>query len=325
MLRFVLAFLCLLAPAVSLAQNAETSRYPSRQISLIVPFPAGGPTDIFARILADKLQAALGQPVVVDNRVGGTGAVGSLAVARAAPDGHTLLFTSNSSHVMSPLLKNPPPFDPLKDFRSVSMMLTYPFALVVSKDVPVKTIPEFVSHARANPSKLNLGIFGRGSGGHLVSEMFNFEAKVQAVQIPYRGVADLHRALVARQIDYIFDSYGSSRPLAEAGHVNILGVTGTQRLFAAPDTPTLKEHGFLDDFNAVIWLGLVAPAKTPDAIVAKLSAEMAKIVKLPDVAARIKTFAADPVGNSPEEFVRFIQTERPAWQQVIRANDIKAD
>ena len=325
MFRFFLALLCLLAPTLATAQDADTSRYPSRQISIIVPFPAGGPTDIFARILADKLQAALGQPVVVDNRVGATGAVGSLAVARAAPDGHTLLFTSNSAHVMGPLLKNPPPYDPLKDFRPVSMMLTYPFALVVSTDVPAKTVPEFVSHARANPGKLDLGIFGRGSGGHLVSEMFNFEAKIQAVQIPYRGVADLQRALIARQIHYIFDSYGSSRPLAEAGHVNILAVTGTQRLSAAPDTPTLKEHGLLGDFNAVIWLGLVAPAKTPDVIVERLSAEMAKIVKLPDVAARIKTFASDAVGNSPAEFVKFIETERPAWEQVIRTNDIKVE
>lgn len=326
MLRLlVTVWFCIAATVSAFAQDSDASRYPSKPIWIVVPFPPGGPTDIFARIVADKLQASLGQSVLIDNRPGGTGMVGTSTVARANPDGYTLLFSSNSSHVMAPLLKNPPPYDPLGDFKPISIMLSYPFALVVSTRIPVKTTAEFMSYAHANPGKLNLGIFGRGSGGHLVSEMFNLQAKVQAVQIPYRGVAGLHQALIAREIDYIFDSFGSSRNLADAGHVRILGVTGSRRLSEAPDVPTLKENGLLADFEAVIWLGLLAPAKTPDAIVEKLSAEVQRLVKLPDVQERIRLWAGEAVGSTPEAFRRIIETERPGWAEIIRVNDIKAD
>lgn len=309
------------APARAAAQDA----YPSRPVYLVVPFPPGGPTDTFARLLADRLQAAFGQSFIVDNRPGATGTTGTSAVARAAPDGYTLLFASNSSHVLAPLLKSPPPYDPLKDFKPVSMLLNYPVALVVGAHVPARTLEELIALANERPGKLNLGIFGRGSGGHLVAEMFNAQAKISATQIPYRGVAPLQQALVASEIDYFIDSIGSSKPLIDAGRVRALAVTGSRRLAAAPDVPTFQERGYLKGFEGLIWLGLLAPAGTPEAIVQRLASETKKIVALPEMRERIATYASNAVGSTPEEFVRFIETEQPVWAEVIRANDIKAD
>ena len=298
--------------------------YPSRPIRVIVPFPPGGPTDLYARVIAQKLQESWNQPVMVENRVGGTGQVGSSFVQQAAPDGYTLLFTSNSAHVMSPLLRNPRPFDPVRDFTPVSMAVRYPMYLLISQAVPAKTLPEFIALAKARPGQLNYSSVGIGSGGHLACELFNTVAGTNVVHVPYKGAAPAQAALVAGEAQMFCDSVGNSQQLVNAGKIRGLAVFAPKRLAPVPEVPTMSESG-LAGLEAYIWLGMLAPAGLPPAILVKLNAEVVKIMNQPEVRERVLKGGNELVANTPEQFARDMRDEQDIWTRVIRDKNIKAE
>jgi tripartite-type tricarboxylate transporter receptor subunit TctC len=321
--RFTIAlfFAVSMTGGASAQQAAIVTSYPSKAVKLVVPFPAGGPTDVWARVAADHLQKTLGKPFIVENQAAATGAVGTAFVARAPADGYTLLFTSNSGHVISPMLQNPRPFDGLKDFAPISMLLNYPFYLVVNASSQINTVADLVALAKAKPGQLNFGTFGIGSGSHLVAEMFNAQARIKTVNVTYRGIPGMQQALVTGDINYIFDSVGSSQPLVDAGKLRGLAVTGEERSPIVPNIPTLAESGF-KGFNSVVWLGLLAPAGVPKPIVEKLSAEVERLVQTEALKKRIESYGYKPIGSTPDAFEAFIRAETPVWAEVIRANNI---
>jgi tripartite-type tricarboxylate transporter receptor subunit TctC len=306
------------------AHAGEADRYPSRPVRIINPFQAGGLADVTSRLIGAKLQASLGQPFVVESRPGATGAVGTIAVARATPDGYTLLFTSNSAHVMNPLLYNPMPFEPVKDFAAVSMAVRYPFYLLSNPALPVKSVSDLVALAKAKPGKLNVANFGQGSGSNLVATRFKNLAGIDVVHVSYKGVPAMQQAVMTGEADYMVDSIGASQPLVADGRLRGLAVTGAQRSPALPDIPTLAEIGF-PGFDAQIWLGFLAPAGTPQPIVDKLQRAIADAVAQPDVRERILAGGSEPVGGTPQALARAIADEVPVWTEVIATNHITAD
>lgn len=320
--RLLALVLCIVGFSVAHAQGDNSADYPNRAVRIVVPFPPGGPTDTFARLVADRLQAMFGKPFVVENRPGATGIIGTKEVANAAPDGYTLVFSSNSNQVIAPLMRHPAPYDPLKNFRPISMLLTFPFYLVVNNDVPARTVAEFVALAKAKPGTLNFASPGPGSGGHLVAEMFKVRAGIDVVHIPHKGVAPSQTAIMSGEVQFMFDSVGSSKPLVDAGKMRGLAVTGKERSWAAPDTPTLLESGF-PGFDAVIWHGVLAPVGTPDAIAGKLEKALMAIARQPEIEKRIKSYAATRIGGTSAEFAAYIAHEQPVWANVIKVNNIR--
>jgi tripartite-type tricarboxylate transporter receptor subunit TctC len=322
MLRIILTVLCLAVATTGVSQTSGAENYPNRAVRVVVPFPPGGPTDTYARILADKLQAALGQPFVVENKPGATGIIGTSFVANAPADGYTLLFGSNSSQVISSLLQPQRPFDPLKDFRPLSMLLHYSAYLVLNTDVPAKTVAELVALGKAQPGKLNMGSFGTGSAGHLVIELFKNATGISAVHVPYRGAAPAQIGLMAGEIDFLFDSIAGSQALVDAGKLRGIAVTGRERSPVLPDVPTLKESGYGGFEDLVIWLGMLAPAGTPEPIAKKLEAELMRAARLPDVSKRVKESASVLVGGTGKDFADAIARETPVWAAIIKENNI---
>ena len=321
--RYLLAIALAMAGGSAAAQAPEAG-YPGRPIRIIVPFPPGGPTDLYARVIAQKMQESWGQPVLVDNRVGGTGQVGSSMVMQAAPDGYTLLFTSNSAHVISPLLRSPQPFDAVKDFSPISMALKYPMYLLINSALPAKTLAEFIALAKARPGALNYSSVGIGSGGHLACEMFNIAAGTNIVHVPYKGAAPAQAALVAGEAQMFCDSVGNSQQMVAAGKMRGLAVFADQRLSAVPDVPTMGEMG-LKGLAAYIWLGLLGPPGLPAPVLAKLNAEVVRIMNLPDVRERALKGSNVIVANTPEQFARDMREEQGLWMQVIRTKNIKPE
>ena len=323
-----LAALSLALAGVATAQVPSTTGaepgYPSRAIRIIVPFPPGGPTDLYARVIAQKLQDRWTQPVVVDNRAGGTGQVGTGLVQQSAPDGYTLLFTSNSAHVISPLLRDPRPFDAIRDFTPITMVLKYPMYLLINPSVPAKTIAEFVSLAKSKPRQLNYSSVGIGSGGHLACELFNLAAGTEIVHVPYKGAAPAQAALVAGEVQLMCDSVGNSHALVLAGKLRGLAVTAPKRSSAAPEIPTLAEAG-VPGVEAYIWLGLLGPARMPGAVLGRLNAEAVRIMNLPDVRERVLKGGSELIANTPEQFAEDIREEQGVWTRVIREKGIKAE
>jgi tripartite-type tricarboxylate transporter receptor subunit TctC len=249
----VALFLMLLAVVPSVAANS----YPSKPVRIVLPFPPGGPSDVFVRLLAERLQTSLGQPFIVDYRPGATGIIGSTHVANAAADGYTLLFAPNSSHVIAPLLRSPHPYDPLQNFAPISQILTFPFYLIVNNDLPAKSVSDLVTLAKEQPGKLNFPSVGIGSGNHLINEIFRSTAGIKTVHVPYPGVAAMQKALMAGEVHYMFDSIGPSKPLVDAGRMRGLAITGKNRSPLLPETPTLEKSGF-PGFDQVIWFGVFA-------------------------------------------------------------------
>jgi tripartite-type tricarboxylate transporter receptor subunit TctC len=321
MLRFIPTVLCFAMGTPVLAQTSGADHYPNRAVHVVVPFPPGGPTDTYARILANKLQAALRQPFIVDNKAGATGIIGTSFVANAPADGYTLLFGVNSSHVISPLLQPKRPFDPLRDFRPLSMLLYYPLYLLVNNDVPAKSVAELVALGKAQPGELNMGSVGTGSAGHLAIEMFKSTTGISAVHVPYRGAAPAQIALMAGEIHFMFNGIGSSQALVDAGRLRAIAVTGRDRS-AAPEVPTLKELGYDGFEDLVIWLGMLAPAGTPEPIAKRLEAELMRIAGLSDVSKRIKDSSSVLVGGTGKDFADVIARETPVWASIIKENNI---
>ena len=302
---------------------AQAQNYPDRPIRLIAPFPAGGLADVLARAVGDELSKSFGQPVIVENRTGAGGNVGADAVAKAAPDGYTLMMSSAGILTANQFLYATMPFDPEKDFVPVSNVADMPMMVVVNPNVSAKTLQELVALARANPGKLNFGSPGIGTTGHLGLALFMHAANIKLTHVPYRGAAPAMTDLLAGQIDGVVDNPPTVLPQIQGGRLRALAVAAKQRMTLLPDLPTAAEAG-VPGYEASSWFGVMAPAGTPPAIVAKLHNAIATALSQPAVRERFAKTGARLLGNSPEEFAQQIKSDRKMWGELIRAADIKA-
>jgi tripartite-type tricarboxylate transporter receptor subunit TctC len=310
---------------IALGSLATAQEYPSRLIRIIVAFPPGGSTDIYARLIANELQVAWGKSVIVENRPGGTGVIGTQFVRQSAPDGYTLLFTSNTGHVLGPLLQEPRPFDAVGDFTPISKALRFPLYLIVHPSIPTRSLTEFIAFARSKPGQLNYASSGQGGGSHLVAELFNAAAGIKAIHVPYKGAAPALQAVLTGEAHYLFNNIGTSQPFVIAGKLRGLAVTGEKRSPALPDVPAIAEAGIHGLEHAYTWLGLFGPAQLPPAVLGKLSAEVMRIMRLPDVGKRVLNDGYEVVASTPAQFTRDMQAEVATWSRVIRERGIKAE
>jgi tripartite-type tricarboxylate transporter receptor subunit TctC len=322
--RLALGVVCSIA-TVTLALPAFSQSYPNRPVRVVAPFPPGGSTDVYARILARELSATLGQTFIIDNRPGGTGLIGTQTARQATPDGYTLLFTSNTGHVLGPLLKEPRPFDPVGDFTPIAMAVRFPLYLIVNPALPAKTVNEFVTYARAQQGRLNYASSGEGGLSHICALLFNTSVGIKATHIPYKGAAPGQQAVVSGEAQYRFDNLGTSQPLVVAGRLRGLALTGTSRSPAAPEIPTLSELGVKGLEGMYVWLGLLGPRELPGNVRDRLSQEMVRVLKTPDVAQKAAKDGYDIVASSPAQFAKELKQEIATLERVIRENGIKTD
>jgi tripartite-type tricarboxylate transporter receptor subunit TctC len=305
--------------------GAAAQDYPARLIRIILPFTPAGSSDVYARVLAGELQAAWGKSVVVENRPGATGVIGSDLVRQSPADGYTLLFTSNTAHVLGPLLMEPRPFDAVADFTPVSKVVKFPLYLIVHPSVPIRTVGEFIAFARARPDQFNYSSSGQGGGSHLVAELFNSAAGIRAGHVPYKGAAPALQSVLSGEAQYLFNNIGTSHSFVKIGKLRGLAVTGDKRSPALPDTVTLAEAGVRGLENAYTWLGMLAPPKLPAAILGRLNAEVVRIMHSPDVEKRVLNDGYQLVANTPAQFAGEMQAEIATWSRVIREKGIKAE
>jgi tripartite-type tricarboxylate transporter receptor subunit TctC len=305
------------------AAEAQTANYPDRPVRIIVGFAAGGPADIAARVVGDKLSQALGKPVVVDNVAGAGGNLATDRVAKAAPDGYTLLLATNGPFVINPTLYEKLPFDPVKDFRPISVLCFTPNILAVHNEVPARNAQELAALARAQPGQLTFASAGVGTTQHLAGELFKFMGGIDIKHVPYRGIALVMPDVLAGRVTMVFGNITGVLPLARDGKVRALAVTSPKRWPATPDLPTMAESGF-PGFDATAWFGLMAPAGTPPTIIDRLHREIARSLAQSDVRARLAEVGMAAVGNTPEEFAAALKAEFPQWAKVIKAAGLKA-
>jgi tripartite-type tricarboxylate transporter receptor subunit TctC len=320
--RLSVALLALSAfPLLGAAQTATP--YPSKPVRVVVPYPAGGPNDLIARLVAQKLSERLQQPFVIDNRAGATGMLGTDMVAKAAPDGYTLLVSA-SVHVIYPSLYQKVPFDPLKDFAPISLIARAPLVLSVNPALNVKSVSELIAAAKAKPGTLQYASSGNGSATHLAAEAFKTQAKVDLQHIAYKGSSPAMNDVIAGHVQIIFDSVGSTLPYTKAGKLRPLAVTSAKRSAATPDLPTIAESG-VPGYDISTWYGLWAPAGTPRDIVDKLSSEVHDILQSPDVKQQFTSRGIDPVGSNPVEFRDYNASETTKWAKVVKDSGAKLD
>ena len=298
-------------------------RWPDRPIRIIVPYPPGGSTDPVARLLAAELQNRLGQPVVVENRGGAAGSIGTEAVARAAPDGTTFLFHT-SVLATEPSFKQNLPYNVLTDLVPVSLLVTGPYLLVVNPGLPARNVAELVAFARSTPGKVNFGSAGTGSSGHLIGELFALRAGAQMVHVPYRGGGPSVTALMQNEIQFIFDTIPGSRGLVEEGRLRALAVTSAQRAPLLPEVPTIGESG-LPDFANEFWLGLLAPARLPAEIQARMSEAARAALAEPGLRDRLLALGMVPRGLGPEAFSATLRQDIAEWRDAIQRANIRAE
>ena len=317
---------CTLAAALSLPLAALAQAWPAaKPVRMVIPFPAGGATDIIGRTIAQKLSTALGQQVLVDNKPGAGGTIGADLVAKAAPDGYTILMATSSTHSIGPALNPKMPYDAVKDFAAVGHIANAPSVLVVGRDFPAATAKDMISLIKQNPGKYNFGSSGIGTYPHLAAEMLKWRAGgLFVVHIPYRGTGLVITDLVAGQIAFLMDSVVSAQPHVKDGRVRPLAVSGTKRSTALPNVPTFAEAGVPGmDFNN--WFGVFAPSGTPPDIVQRLNRELNAVLRAPDVIERLERVGADPAGGTPEQFAKVYRDEGENWKAVIQRAGIKAD
>ena len=313
-----LAALLLLAPPCF----AQTS-YPQNTIRILVGFPAGTAPDVAARVIADRMAADFGQPVVIENISGASGNIACDRVAKAPPDGYTLVMCGNGSLVVAPSLYQKLPYDPIKDFAPISRVFVAANLLVVHPDVPVKSIAELVALAKAKPGELTYGHTGVGTSQHLAAELFKSMAKVDIRMVPYRGTTALVPDLLAGRITMGFANIVNMLPLVKEGKLRAFAVSSRKRSALVPDLPTMIEQGF-PDYEAVPWFGLMAPAHTPQSVIDRLHDETAKVLAIPDVRKTLESQGLDVIGGTPAEFTETIKSEIPYWAKVIKEAGIKA-
>jgi tripartite-type tricarboxylate transporter receptor subunit TctC len=303
---------------------AFAQNYPTKPVRMIVPFPPGGATDLLARVVAQKLAESLGHQVVVDNRPGAGGTIGSRLMLDAQPDGYTILTSSVSTHAIGPHLYAKPPYDPVKDFTAITELSSTPTVIMVSATLPVNSLKEFIALAKARPGQLNYGSSGVGTQFHLSGELLKQLAGIDMAHIPYKGTALVYPDLFSGQVALMFDTLSVSIPFIKVGRVKALGVTGDKRAPALPEVPTIAEAG-VPGFSADLWLGVWGPAKLPRDITDKLSSEIAKLLKLPDVRERLAAQGMEPVGSTPVQFAEFVRRENAQWSKVVKAAGVKAE
>jgi tripartite-type tricarboxylate transporter receptor subunit TctC len=315
--RFVVALAC----ALSLAAFAQA--YPSKPIRIVVPYPPGGFNDTLGRTLAAKFTEAWGQPAVVENKPGGNTLIGNDFVAKAAPDGHTLLIVAFPFSVVPSLFKAMP-YDTVRDFAPVILAATSPNLLVVHPSLPVNTVGELIAMAKAKPGSLSYASTGNGSSNHISMELFKSLAGVNIVHIPYKGSGPAVSDLLGGQVQLMFDNTPNVLPHVKAGKLRALGSSGTQRSTLAPDVPTVAEAG-VPGYEVTVWFGVVAPAGTPREVIRKLNAEVTRILAMPDVRARFLAQGVDPVGSTPEQFGDHIRAQMAKWAKVVQDAGVKAE
>lgn len=322
--RLLAGALTALTLTSAIAQAPEV--WPVKPVRVVVPFPAGGPTDITARVVCQALSEKLGVPFVIENKGGGRGFVGTSEAARAPADGYTLLLSSIGAMAINPRLYEKLPYDSQRDFTPVSLVVTVPIVVVANPDVlPVKDVQTLVKYLKANPGKVNYGSAGSGGSSHLVPEYFKFRTGTFMTHIPYRGSGPAVSDLVAGHVHLMFDTLLTTTPFVKAGKLRMLAVTTPQRLAQYPDVPTIAEALDLSDFEASSWFAMYAPAGTPAEIVRHLSSEVAAALRLPAVAKRLTDLGAVPVGSSPQELAAFQSAEQDKWGKVIQRAKIKPD
>ncbi len=321
--RLLRAVALSLLSAAAVATAAETN-YPARPVRFIVPFAPGGSTDTLARTLAVRLTDALGQQVVVDNRSGGNGNIGTDIVAHAVPDGHTILLGYIANLGIGPSLYAKLPFDPLKDFAPITLLAVAPNILVAHPSVPVKSVKELVAYAKANPNKVNYASAAVASLGHLAGELLNSSAGIQMQHVPYKGSGQAVIDLLAGQVQVMFSGMSSVMPHIKAGKLRPLAVTGAQRSPATPEVPTIAEAGY-PGFEASAWYGVLAPAGTPKAIVLRLNGEILRALKIPEVKERLENVGFEIVGGTPEAFGAYMKTEFDKWARVVKTSGLRAE
>lgn len=319
----MLGFTLLCASTLAGAQTDPAATYPSKPIRLIVPFAAAGGTDLTARAIASKLTEAWGQAVIVDNRPGANGTIGVDIAAKAPPDGYTLTMISSSHSVNVSLYKNLP-YDLVRDLSPITQATTQPYALVVNPKLPVKSVAELIALAKAKPGTLNYGSSGIGGLSHLSGALFASLAKIDIAHVPYKGGAPAMTDVITGNIDMLFSTILQSHAHIEAGQLRPLAVTTAKRSQAAPQLPTMQEAG-VPGFEVAGWYGVMAPAHTPPAIIAKLNKEIVRILHMPDVAKNLAIDGSEPVGSTPEEFKAHIAKEVAKWRKLITEANIKAE
>jgi tripartite-type tricarboxylate transporter receptor subunit TctC len=312
-----------LAATLIACATAHADDYPSRQIRLIVPFAPGGGTDVLARIVGQRLSEKWGKAVVVENQPGASGSIGSKAVERATPDGYTLVMASTGALMsLATFYDKDGPFDVKAHFSPVTLVADPPYVITASAKLPVKNVAELIALAKSKPGQLTFGSSGVGAASHLSGELFQKEAGVQMLHVPYKGTGAAVTDLVAGRIDIMFAPPQTVEPLVKAGKLKALATTGKTRSPLFPDLPTASESG-LPGYEAVGWFGLLAPAHTPHAIVQKLNAATVEILKSPDVRERLAKLGAEPHPMTPDQYAEFITTDLKKWTDVMRSAEVK--
>ena len=315
----VIGALCV--SAMSGAQTTNT--YPNQAIRMVVPYPPGGPTDITARVVAAEMSKTIGQSVVIDNRPGASGMIGSEMVTKSTPDGYTVLANA-SIHVINPSVYPDMRFDAIKDFTPITQLAQVPLVLVVPANSPIKSVKDLVEYAKANPGKVNFGSAGSASAQHLAGESFKIAAGIQMQHIPYKGSAPALTDLAGGQLQLMFDSMPSATPMINSGKLRAIAVTTTVRAKARPDLPTIAESGF-PGFDISTWYAYWAPKGTPADIIEKLAASAAQALKNPEVIAKYEAMGAEPVGSTPAQFAAYVESEAKKWNDIVKKSGAKLD
>ena len=311
-----------LAAMLAALPGAGAQDYPSRPVKIIVPFPAGGTADVMPRVIGEWLSRKWGQPVVVENRTGAAGNIGAEAVAKAEPDGYTLLSAPPPPLVINQNLYPKLGFDPT-EFVPIVIMGRVPNALVINAKLPFNSVAELIAYAKANPGKLTCATQGNGTTSHLTSELFQLMADVKFQHVPYRGSAPALTDLVAGSVDLMFDNLGVSLPLVKGGQLKLLGVATPKRMASLPDVPTIAET--LPGFESAAWFAIVAPPKTPQAVVDKINADVNEALRQGDIVQRLAQLSAEPIGGTPQATAAYMREEIERWHKVIKAANVKLD
>jgi tripartite-type tricarboxylate transporter receptor subunit TctC len=317
---FVLALGGILLPGANVTAQ-ET--WPQRQVTIVVPFAAGGSADLLGRILQQHLQARLGVPVVVENKSGAGGSIGAGFVAKAPADGYTLMIGTVSTNAINAFLYKKLAFDVERDFQPVTLLVRFPNLLFVSKRLPVTKVPELIDYIRANEGRVTYGSSGNGTSSHLSSVMFQLAINARMIHVPFRSTAEVVNSMLGGNIDLAIDSMTTTWPFAMSGDVRALAVTTPQRSATAPDLPALGET--LKGYEATAWQGLFAPAGTPAAVIDRLAAEVKRVWTLPEVAAALKNVGAEPALSTPQEFADYVKSERAKWGKVVAAAGVQLE
>ncbi len=320
----ILSRVALMLGGLAAWQACAQTNFADRPIRIVVPYPAGGTTDLLARAVGPRLGERIGRTVVIENKPGAGGVIGAAQVAKSPADGHTLIFASIASHGIIPALQDPPPYDPLKDFAPITLVASTPNVLLANVNLPAQNVKELIALAKARPGTINFGSTSHGGSPHMSGELFKTLAGIDIVHVPYKGGSPMLIDLMGGQISIGFDNLPSSMAYIRAGKLRALAVTTTTRWPGAPEIPTMIEAG-VPGYDVSAWFGLLAPAGTPEPVIDELSRHLMAVLRMPELQKQFYELGAQPVGDTPAEFARFIAEEGVKWTKVARTNNIKLE